>query len=114
MAERVQLKRTKGWRKPPNTVSVARPATWGNPFHTDRPTVWGVDPDGGRYRVDRVLTAEEAVQMYVNFHTFGDWRRLFTERVRDELAGKNLACWCPLDAPCHADVLLRVAAGGAP
>jgi hypothetical protein len=28
-------------------------------------------------------------------------------RIRTELAGKDLACWCPLDALCHADVLLR-------
>ena len=27
----------------------------------------------------------------------------------DELRGKDLACWCPLDKPCHADVLLREA-----
>jgi hypothetical protein len=26
-----------------------------------------------------------------------------------ELRGKNLACWCPLDQPCHADVLLELA-----
>jgi hypothetical protein len=26
-----------------------------------------------------------------------------------ELRGKNLACWCKLDQPCHADVLLRMA-----
>jgi hypothetical protein len=26
-----------------------------------------------------------------------------------ELKGKNLACWCPLDKPCHADVLLELA-----
>ena len=29
--------------------------------------------------------------------------------VRRALAGRDLACWCPLDEPCHADVLLRVA-----
>jgi uncharacterized protein DUF4326 len=29
--------------------------------------------------------------------------------VQQELRGKNLACWCPLDGPCHADVLLAVA-----
>ena len=29
--------------------------------------------------------------------------------VRTELAGRDLACWCPLDQPCHADVLLSVA-----
>jgi hypothetical protein len=27
----------------------------------------------------------------------------------DPLRGKNLACWCPLDQPCHADVLLEFA-----
>jgi hypothetical protein len=26
-----------------------------------------------------------------------------------ELRGKNLACWCPLNQPCHADVLLELA-----
>jgi hypothetical protein len=29
--------------------------------------------------------------------------------IQRELRGKNLACWCPLDQPCHADVLLRLA-----
>jgi hypothetical protein len=26
-----------------------------------------------------------------------------------DLRGKNLACWCKLDAPCHCDVLLELA-----
>ena len=25
------------------------------------------------------------------------------------LKGRDLACWCPLDQPCHADVLLEIA-----
>jgi hypothetical protein len=29
--------------------------------------------------------------------------------IRSALRGKNLACWCPLDQPCHADVLLEIA-----
>jgi len=29
--------------------------------------------------------------------------------VRRELCGKDLACWCPLDQPCHADVLMEIA-----
>jgi hypothetical protein len=29
--------------------------------------------------------------------------------LRRDLAGKDLACWCPLDQPCHADSLLEVA-----
>lgn len=27
----------------------------------------------------------------------------------DELRGRDMACWCPLDQPCHADVLLHIA-----
>lgn len=58
-----------------------------------------------------VIAAAKAVELY---------RRLLSQRpdlraaaVRD-LAGRDLACWCALGAPCHADVLLRVAAGGEP
>lgn len=38
---------------------------------------------------------------------------LSAEIVREALAGRDLMCWCPLDEPCHADVLLLVAAGSA-
>lgn len=83
MPERIQLRRTKGWRMPPNTVSVARPGRWGNPFT--------VENTG---RVDAVLrfACEVAPLLDVT-----------------PLRGKNLACWCPLGAPCHADVLLEIA-----
>lgn len=30
------------------------------------------------------------------------------ERAQRELAGRPLACWCPLDVDCHADILLEV------
>lgn len=36
-------------------------------------------------------------------------KRVVIRRSLHELAGKDLACWCPLDKPCHADVLLRLA-----
>ena len=35
--------------------------------------------------------------------------RFWMERASRLLRGKNLACWCPLDQPCHADVLLEMA-----
>lgn len=89
--ERIQRKRVKGWRMPPNTVYVGRPTKWGNP--------WKPGKDG---------SAAHCVAEY----------RLFTERPArrlsgwfeglHELRGKNLACWCALDAPCHADVLLEL------
>ena len=34
--------------------------------------------------------------------------RKITDRIA-ELRGKDLACFCPLDKPCHADVLLEIA-----
>lgn len=30
--QRIQLRRTKGWRKPEGAIVVARPSKWGNPF----------------------------------------------------------------------------------
>jgi len=38
----------------------------------------------------------------------------FVDKIRSELKGKNLACWCPLGSPCHADVLLKLANGQMP
>ena len=87
--KRIQRKRTKGWKMPPNTVYVGRPSTWGNPF----------------LGIDEVKRYEERIM----------YKLLDEESIREklnELKGKNLACWCPLDKPCHADVLLEIANGG--
>lgn len=86
--ERIQLRRTKGWRKPANTVVVARPGKWGNHI------VVGED----------VETAEEAVELFQGICVGNPG---FLAMVKKELRGKNLACWCAPGQPCHADVLLR-------
>jgi hypothetical protein len=92
---------------PANTVSVARPTKWGNPFH-----------------VDEHLNRTGAVQAFrLLIEAFDE--PLPFERHLHELRGKNLACWCPLCeahkdgkpfgvecsdcSPCHADVLLELA-----
>jgi hypothetical protein len=100
--KRVRLSRRKGWRKPENTVVVARPSTWGNPF---------VIGEGGMDRAHavaafRTMMFEEsdATRVAMGYPS--------PEAVVAALAGKNLACWCPLDEPCHADVLLEVANTG--
>lgn len=84
---RIQLQRTKGWRMPPNTVWVARPSRWGNPF-----------------KVTAKRTAAEAVELFRR-----EMPEFTREAARIELAGKNLACFCRLDQPCHADVLIEIA-----
>jgi hypothetical protein len=50
--------------------------------------------------------AEDAVRRFGAVLAFDEaiWPEL-----RAELRGKSLACWCPLDQPCHADVLLELA-----
>jgi hypothetical protein len=87
MPERIQRKRAKGWRMPENTISVARPGRWGNPFK--------IGPDGDAAEVVRRFECE-----------MPEFTR---EAARLELRGKNLACFCNLGDPCHADVLLKLA-----
>lgn len=72
-------------------------------------------PDGTITPVTvRYMTKDELVLCYRAYITGGNWpcdwtRRSQLDQVREALAGKNLACWCPLDQPCHADVLLELA-----
>lgn len=103
--KRIQLRRTKGWRKPEGAVVVARPSKWGNPFVVG--DSWTA-PNGGR-----VVVADRAMATGMFAAHVLTWRPPMVERVRAALAGRDLACWCPLDQPCHADVLLEIANGGA-
>lgn len=41
----------------------------------------------------------------------GHFLKATVDTIRAELRGHDLACWCPLDQPCHADVLLEIANG---
>src|SRR5437016_122231 len=124
MPDRSQLKRTRGWRLPAAAVVVARPSRCGNPF-----TV----AEHGHLAVDRFrrLLHERRHDLALADR----WPYPSDEQIRAELAGRDLACWCPLPvrtrdqvaelaAPpgvtvpdhidlCHADVLLRLANGGA-
>lgn len=102
--KRVQLKRTKGWRMPPNTVKVDRSTRWGNPFVVteDRPA-------------DSVALAYRTWLTVEGCHAGMPERKTKLLDAMRDLRGKNLACWCPLEdadgnrVPCHADVLLELA-----
>lgn len=109
--QRVQLRRTKGWRMPPDTVKVSRPSMWGNPYR--------VGSDGtaaecvAKFRADCVSEdiLEHVSQQWLTPHGDDFWDM---DTWLKPLRGKNLACWCPLDQPCHADVLLELLAHEAP
>jgi hypothetical protein len=102
---RIQLKRTKGWRMPENTVKVDRSTQWGNPYIAGE-TVPVVDDDGFGEVVDNYLIKDvaDAIGLYREHMDFKGWTYDL-----ESLRGKNLACWCAIDQPCHADVLLELA-----
>ena len=111
--QRIQLSRKKGWRMPENTVSVARPTKWGNPF-----TPFGCMEAGFVGTVETIHnTGAEAFRVWLTSPYWrNNWDGPESEAARarmlaeiGELKGKNLACWCKPGDPCHGDVLLSLA-----
>lgn len=100
---RVQLRRTKGWRMPDNTVKVDRTnKKFGNPF-----TI-GCNPS--QFSTALPPHCDTAADAVAAFSYYAEtWMELTRGRWINPLVGKNLACWCPLGAACHADVLLELA-----
>ena len=102
---RIQLSLKKGWRLPDGAVNVARPTGWGNPWR-EGTTSWTVGPGGVIDRSGKVLTRQDAVDSYRHSCEYMPER---VAHIREELAGRDLACWCKPGEPCHADVLLEIA-----
>ncbi len=113
MAKRIQRKRTKGWKMPEGAVIVTRPGRFGNPFKVGG---WfALDAMGMSYcqamegfqdeRFTLIENAEQAVKMFRQYRS----KYRLTPSELAELRGKDLACFCRLDQPCHADVLLEIA-----
>ena len=77
-------------------------------YRADDPRAYDLPVPGGRQR----MTAEMAVGLYRD-----DLEELLADaevfpdiiEALESLRGKDLACWCPLDQPCHADVLIEFA-----
>ena len=98
--QRIQRKRTRGWKMPPNTVSVTRPGKWGNPYLAGM-----TNPDKHGRNAVMILNAD----LVRAFRAFALRCIEVHPRHFEPLRGKNLACWCSLDQPCHADILLELA-----
>lgn len=129
---RIQRKRTKGWRMPENALSVTRPSMFGNPF------IVGKHGNACECveKFRRLMTTndhQEAVLLCEEF-TAGervtrhlrvggsrvpyswspgaekaDYYLCFRHQIIAACRGRDLACYCALDQPCHADVLLELA-----
>ncbi len=100
---RIQLSRKKGWRMPPNTVKVDRSTKWGNPWSLGAGRSQLVS--WFRRDIEQELLSPTPIDAYYPPSCRLHWIAHNVQMLR----GKNLACWCPLDQPCHADVLLELA-----
>lgn len=115
---RIQLSRARGWRLPENTVKVDRSSAFGNPFGI-RECRDMLDLTDSAARRQVVAWFREWVALpndHDRLNVLGCYGDTSQQHARlhsrlSSLRGKNLACWCALDAPCHADVLLEIANG---
>jgi hypothetical protein len=98
---------------PEGAVSVTRPGKWGNPFVIGGWYAIGIGnflylhaAEGYQdERYTKIETAEQAVSFYREYMNRSPKKREATSILR----GKDLACWCAVGQPCHADVLLELA-----
>lgn len=85
-------------RREPYDVYIGRPSPFGNPYSH-------LKESAAKFKV---ATREQAIKMFEKYLLD---RPELVERVKRELVGKTLGCYCaPL--PCHGDVLARVANEG--
>lgn len=135
MPRRIQRKRTAGSRLPEGVKYAGRPGIYGNPWivHRDSFTSpdapWSVSCGDYHHEPSHHATKREAAQAAVDAYAAwvdldtldpNQWiNSLIVQHTylkaaldRRELAGVDLACWCPLTDeagrvwPCHVDVLL--------
>lgn len=116
---RIQRSLAKGWRMPAGAVYVGRPSAFGNPWHCIAPHVGCPTQAGYRGPPDLqccVVRYREWLQRGADLNatattasTDADLTASITAHRLANLRGKTLACWCALDKPCHADVLLELA-----
>jgi hypothetical protein len=124
---RLKLCRTRGWNLQAASTAlngraaraVTRPGPFGNvyshpasafgfeaPFYGAKITRWA----NGDPQRERHALLVEAFAIWILDSYEGEKQ---SDRVRAELIGLNLACFCPSHLPCHADVLLAIANGRA-
>ncbi|WP_458317137.1 DUF4326 domain-containing protein [Mycolicibacterium brisbanense] len=116
MPERIQRKRTAGWRMPEDAIYVGRTTKWGNPIRivpVRRTGLFDLERDGVGFigqHTDLESARASAARRYRELIARG-LVPVSVDDIRAQLRGHDLVCWCPLSSPCHADVLLELANG---
>jgi len=134
--ERIQRKRTAGWRMPDDGVYAGRGSAYGNPFamakHTYTPEqkdkepiiyytiklmienefsllVYQVVKGNFFYTIESVISAcIDCYEKYILLDHKEAGNNSILSKMRRELPGKKIACWCPLDQPCHVDTIIKL------
>lgn len=99
---RIQLSRKKGFNLQDHSFATNGLAA----VKVDRATIWG-----NNFAVEDFDSVEDCVNMFE--HDLSKFACFHAEKFETyirPLIGKNLACWCKIGSPCHADVLLYEAA----
>lgn len=122
---RIQRKRTRGWRMPAGAVYVGRPSPWGNTAKAGDcgECRWGPHDGDHSPMTPADAVAEYGILWEALAQSEASIARMTSEEIRltgvsgltvdlfEDIRGRDLACWCPLGQPCHADVLLELANG---
>jgi hypothetical protein len=106
--EKLAASLLESWRMPENTVKVDRSTKWGNPFTLEGARKVGYRGTDAELRALCVDSFRKWLDGRVQPELEEDRRAYILAHI-DQLRGHDLACWCPLDQPCHADVLLQLA-----
>lgn len=93
MPKRIQRKRIKGWRLPENTVCINRPTRWGNPFKVGQ--------------LKTPMSAMSLDEVLLCYETYLKQKLEINPNFLTPLRGKDLACFCKENEPCHGDILIK-------
>jgi len=106
---RIQRKRAKGYNMQDHSYSingldcvyVGRPTKWGNPYR-----VGNICQHPLSGKPIKVSSKNQAAGLFeLKMGVASDF---VIEEIKEELAGKNLSCWCKEGSSCHADILLAI------
>lgn len=122
---RIQRRRTPGWRKPENAICINRGTKYGNPMKIVR--LNKNDPFGVIEIQDFVnrklwhragFSGDVPDMLHVFRHMlkgtvfmdkhFQVWSDYFSKLDLTPLLGHDLACYCPIEKPCHGDVYIEL------